>query len=186
MNAHHPASPRPKPALAYLGGRDPQTPVSVLMVCMGNICRSPTAHGVLAQRVADAGLAAAVQVDSAGTHGYHVGAPPDARSQAHALRRGFDLSTQQARRLTAADFRDFDLVLVMDGANEDAARAICPPAHRHKLMRLTDFCTRHAANEVPDPYYGGDTGFEQVLDLVEDACDGLMAQLRALRPGAAG
>ena len=90
------------------------------------------------------------------------------------------------RRLTAADFRDFDLVLVMDGANEDAARAICPPAHRHKLMRLTDFCTRHAANEVPDPYYGGDTGFEQVLDLVEDACDGLMAQLRALRPGAAG
>lgn len=186
MTERQAASSAATAALTHLSARDRQAPLAVLMVCMGNICRSPTAHGVLAQRVEDAGLAGAVQVDSAGTHGYHIGAPPDARSQAHALRRGYDLSTQRARRLSAADFGTFDLVLVMDGANEQAARAVCPPAQRHKLMRLTDFCTRHAASEVPDPYYGGDAGFEQVLDLVEDACDGLLAQLRALRPGAVG
>ncbi|QTD47452.1 low molecular weight protein-tyrosine-phosphatase [Ottowia testudinis] len=151
------------------------------MVCMGNICRSPTAHGVLEQRVADAGLADRIQVDSAGTHGYHVGRPPDERAQAHALRRGFDLSHQRARQLTRQDVADFDLVLVMDDANEQAARALCPPGQRHKLRRLTDFCTRHAASEVPDPYYGGEAGFEHVLDLVEDACDGVC---RALAPAA--
>ncbi len=147
------------------------------MVCMGNICRSPTAQGVLEKRAADAGLAARVQVDSAGTHDYHVGAPPDARAQAHAARRGVDLSAQRARQLTARDFADFDLILVMDDANERAARALCPPAARAKLRRLTDFCTRHTAQEVPDPYYGGEAGFERVLDLVEDACDGVLAGL---------
>ena len=156
--------------------------VRVLMVCMGNICRSPTAHGVLAQRVADAGLADRITVDSAGTHDYHVGRPPDERAQQHAARRGVDLSAQRARQLKAQDFDDFDLVLVMDDANQHAARALCPPGQRHKLRRLTDFCTRHRASEVPDPYYGGAAGFEAVLDLVEDACDGL---LLALRPGAA-
>ncbi len=154
----------------------------VLMVCTGNICRSPTAQGVLERLAADAGMAGRLQVDSAGTHGYHVGEPPDARSQAHALRRGVDLSAQRARQLTARDFDAFDLVLVMDDANQHAARALCPPGQRHKLRRLTDFCTRHRASEVPDPYYGGAAGFEAVLDLVEDACDGL---LLALRPGAA-
>ena len=156
--------------------------VRVLMVCMGNICRSPTAHGVLTQRVADAGLGDRIVVDSAGTHDYHVGRPPDERAQQHAARRGYDLSAQRARQLKAQDFDDFDLVLVMDDANEQAARALCPPGQRHKLRRLTDFCTRHRASEVPDPYYGGAAGFEAVLDLVEDACDGL---LLALRPGAA-
>ena len=156
--------------------------VRVLMVCMGNICRSPTAHGVLESLVADAGLADRITVDSAGTHDYHVGRPPDERAQAHALRRGVNLSAQRARQLTRRDFADFDRVLVMDEANESAARALCAPDQRPKLRRLTDFCTRHQANEVPDPYYGGDAGFEQVLDLVQDACDGL---LLALRPGAA-
>ena len=154
-----------------------QPPLRVLMVCMGNICRSSTAHGVLAQRVQAMGLQARVQVDSAGTHGYHAGEPPDARSQAHAARRGYDLSAQRARQLTAQDFHAFDLVLVMDAANERAARALCPLARRHVLHRLTDFCTRHRASEVPDPYYGGSNGFEHVLDLAEDACDGLLAQL---------
>jgi protein-tyrosine phosphatase len=149
----------------------------VLMVCMGNICRSPTAQGVLEQRARDAGRA--LRADSAGTHAYHVGEPPDERSQAHALRRGYDLSRQRARRLVARDFADFDLVLVMDAANERAAAALCPPAARHKLRRLTDYCTRHRAHEVPDPYYGGDAGFEQVLDLIEDACDGLLASLES-------
>ena len=157
--------------------------VRVLMVCMGNICRSPTAHGVLTQRVADAGLGDRIVVDSAGTHDYHVGRPPDERAQQHAARRGYDLSAQRARQLKAQDFDDFDLVLVMDDANEQAARALCPPAQRHRLRRLTDFCTRHRASEVPDPYYGGAAGFEAVLDLVEDACDGVLA---ALAPHCAG
>ena len=157
--------------------------VRVLMVCMGNICRSPTAHGVLAQRVADAGLGDRIVVDSAGTHDYHVGRPPDERAQQHAARRGYDLSAQRARQLTARDFDAFDLVLVMDDANQHAARALCPPGQRHKLRRLTDFCTRHRASEVPDPYYGGAAGFEAVLDLVEDACDGVLA---ALAPHGAG
>ena len=157
--------------------------VRVLMVCMGNICRSPTAHGVLTQRVADAGLGDRIVVDSAGTHDYHVGRPPDERAQQHAARRGYDLSAQRARQLKAQDFDDFDLVLVMDDANQHAARALCPPGQRHKLRRLTDFCTRHRASEVPDPYYGGAAGFEAVLDLVEDACDGVLA---ALAPHGAG
>ena len=156
--------------------------VRVLMVCMGNICRSPTAQGVLQKAVADAGLGARITVDSAGTSDYHVGAPPDARAQAHAAARGIDLSSQRARQLSARDFDDFDLVLVMDAANERAARSLCPAAQRHKLMRLTDFCLRQRADEVPDPYFGGGAGFERVLDLVEDACDGL---LRALSPARA-
>ena len=157
--------------------------VRVLMVCMGNICRSPTAHGVLESRVADAGRADRITVDSAGTHDYHVGRPPDERAQQHAARRGYDLSAQRARQLKAQDFDDFDLVLVMDDATEQAARALCPPGQRHKLRRLTDFCTRHRASEVPDPYYGGAAGFEAVLDLVEDACAGVLA---ALAPHGAG
>ena len=170
-----PSAERPRPA--------PGAPVRVLMVCMGNICRSPTAHGVLTQRVADAGLGDRIVVDSAGTHDYHVGRPPDERAQQHAARRGVDLSAQRARQLTARDFDAFDLVLVMDDANEQAARALCPPAQRHRLRRLTDFCTRHRASDVPDPYDGGEAGFEAVLDLVEDACAGLLRTLIATRPG---
>ena len=170
-----PSAERPRPA--------PGAPVRVLMVCMGNICRSPTAHGVLAQRVADAGLADRITVDSAGTHDYHVGRPPDERAQQHAARRGYDLSAQRARKLSRQDFDDFDWVLVMDAANERAARTLCPPEHAHKLRRLTDFCTRHRASDVPDPYDGGEAGFEAVLDLVEDACAGLLRTLIATRPG---
>jgi protein-tyrosine phosphatase len=156
-----------------------RTPMRLLMVCMGNICRSPTAHGVLQKMAADAGLAQRVQVDSAGTHGdYHAGQPPDARAQQHAARRGYDLGSLRARQLTRGDFADFDLVLVMDDANQHAARALCPPAQVHKLHRLTDFCIRTRAHEVPDPYYGGADGFEHVLDLVEDACAGLLVAVR--------
>ena len=152
-------------------------PWRVLMVCMGNICRSPTAQGVLEKMAADAGWQARIVVDSAGTHGDHLGAPPDARAQQHAARRGYDLSGQRARRLRRQDFDDFDAVLVMDAANERAARALRPADARARLHRLTDYCTRHSAHEVPDPYYGGEAGFEKVLDLVEDACDGLLARL---------
>ena len=169
------AEPAPEPA--------PPAPTRVLMVCMGNICRSPTAHGVLEKLVADAGWADRIAVDSAGTHGYHVGEPPDERAQRHAARRGYDLSAQRARELRRDDFARFDLVLVMDAANERAARTLCPPEHAHKLRRLTDFCTHHRASDVPDPYDGGEAGFEAVLDLVEDACAGLLRTLIATRPG---
>ena len=136
----------------------------VLFVCMGNICRSPTAHGVFEAKVAEAGLADRVQVDSAGTHSYHVGAPPDARSQKHALQRGYDLSTQRARQLTAQDFEVFDLVLVMDWENFVLAERLCPPAHAKKLRRFAEFFQQHDSPVVPDPYQGGAKGFEEVLD----------------------
>ena len=144
------------------------------MVCTGNICRSPTAHGVFEKMVADAGLQHRISVDSAGTHGYHVGEAPDRRSQQHASHRGYDLSGQRARQLTAQDFEDFDLVLVMDAANETAARRIASSSQQQRMKRLTDYCQRFDDQEVPDPYYGGERGFEHVLDLVEDACKGLL------------
>jgi protein-tyrosine phosphatase len=154
----------------------PQPPARyrVLFVCMGNICRSPTAHGVFEAMVATAGLADRVQVDSAGTHSYHVGAPPDARSQQHALKRGYDLSRQSARQLTRQDFEDFDLVLVMDWDNLALAQARCPPEQQRKLRRLAEFFQHHDSPVVPDPYQGGTRGFEHVLDLVEDGCAGLL------------
>ena len=177
----HPHPPLPPTLLER--ARTPGSPsVDLLMVCMGNICRSPTAEGVLRALVQRAGLQRRITVDSAGTHGFHVGVAPDKRSQQHAARRGYDLSRLRARQLTARDFERFDLVLVMDEANEQAALALCPPAHAGRVPRLTQFCLRHQANAVPDPYYGGAQGFEQVLDLVEDACAGLLAALQARQP----
>ena len=160
--------------------QDPHAePVRVLMACMGNICRSPTAQAVLEKMVRDAGWAERIEVDSAGTHGWHIDSPPDERAQEHAQRRGYDLSPQRARQLQRCDFDAFDLVLVMDAANESHARPLCPPGQHHRLRRLTDFCTTVPAREVPDPYYGGAAGFEQVLDIVEDACRGLLAVLES-------
>ena len=165
---------RATPDLSHLDGV-PQ--VRVLMVCMGNICRSPTAQGVLEKQVEGSDLQERVSVDSAGTHGYHVGAPPDERAQRHAARRGIDLTAQRARQLVARDFDEFDLVLVMDLPNEQSAHALCPAQQRHKIHRLTDFCSVDGVHEVPDPYYGGASGFEGVLDLVENACTGLLGAL---------
>lgn len=151
---------------------------SLLFVCMGNICRSPTAHGVMRHKVHALGLQPWIAVDSAGTHNYHPGSPPDARSQVHAAQRGYTLADLRARQVRAADFEVHDLILAMDADNLDLLHAQCPPQHQHKLQRLTAFCLRHESLVVPDPYYGGAQGFEQVLDLVEDACDGLIAHLR--------
>ena len=148
----------------------------ILFFCMGNICRSPTAEGVMRAKLVAAGLD--VDVDSAGTHGYHVGAPPDERSQAHAARRGYDLSPLRARRLVAEDFERFDLVLGMDDDNLAHAARLCPPAQRHRLKLLMSYAPQAGNPYVPDPYYGGEAGFEDVLDLVEAACDGLIAALR--------
>ncbi len=150
------------------------TTYSILFVCMGNICRSPTAHGVFRQMVIDHGLTEWVKVDSAGTHNYHPGCPPDERSQKHAAKRGYDLSDLRARQIQDADFDRHDLILVMDMDNLALVQEECPQAHQHKVRRLTEFCLQNNSAVVPDPYYGGKTGFEDVLDLVEDACEGLV------------
>ncbi|WP_334153954.1 low molecular weight protein-tyrosine-phosphatase [Tepidimonas sp.] len=146
----------------------------VVFFCMGNICRSPTAHGVFRHRLQARGLHHRVAVSSAGTHAYHVGQAPDSRSQHHARLRGYDLADLRARQLAAIDFEHADLLLAMDWDNLALAEAMCPPPHRRKLRRLTEFCRHHVSPVVPDPYYGGADGFEHVLDLVEDACDGLL------------
>jgi protein-tyrosine phosphatase len=158
----------------------PEPPViQILMVCMGNICRSPTAQAVLRAKVAQAGLTHQVLVDSAGTHNYHPGSPPDERSQAHALRRGLNLSGLRARQIHPDDYADFDLILAMDWDNLALLQVDCPPQHAVKLKLLMEFADPSAAlgAVVPDPYYGGAGGFEQVLGLTEAACDGLVQHL---------
>ncbi len=150
----------------------------VLFVCMGNICRSPTAQGVFRKLIADAGLESAVVVESAGTHAYHVGEPPDARAQQAAKRRGYEIGDLQARQITQEDFRNFDLILAMDWENLALLQQQCPRAHKHKLHLLMRFAGEHDAATVPDPYYGGPEGFNTVLDYVEDACQGLIEVVR--------
>jgi protein-tyrosine phosphatase len=141
---------------------------------MGNICRSPTAHGVMRTLLATEGLAPQVRVDSAGTHSYHLGHAPDARAQAAAQARGIDISDLRSRLMTEADCAQHDLILVMDWDNLALAQAMCPEAHAHKIRRLTEFCLSRQDTVVPDPYYGGPQGFDDVLDLVQDACQGLL------------
>jgi protein-tyrosine phosphatase len=149
------------------------------MVCTGNICRSPTAEGVLRHRVRAAGLDGQVHIDSAGTHDYHVGSPPDERSCHHASLRGYDLSDQRARQVQPADFGRFDLILAMDNGHMQLLEEDCPPQHRHKLRRMMDFAPAGLADEVADPYYGGKLGFETVLDHIEAACDGVLRHIQS-------
>jgi protein-tyrosine phosphatase len=148
------------------------------MVCMGNICRSPTAEAVLRHRVLHLGLQDSVTVDSAGTHAWHTQNPPDERSIAHAARRGYDLTGLRARRIDAGDFDRFDLLVAMDEDNLAHLRAAAPAAHQPKLKLLMEFAPHLRMRAVPDPYYGGPAGFERVLDLIEAACDGLAHHLR--------
>ena len=153
--------------------------VSVLFICTGNICRSPTAQGVFEHRVTAAGLRGKIFVDSAGTHGFHVGRQPDERAQRAALRRGIDLSRQRSRRIVAEDFTSFDYLIGMDHDNMRALHAACPQAYSDKLALLMAFVAAADVEEVPDPYYGGSRGFEQVLDLVEQAADALLDHVRS-------
>lgn len=158
-------------------------PIRVLMVCMGNICRSPTAEQVLRSKLQAAGLALEVEVDSAGTHAHwHDGEPPDDRSQRHAARRGYDLSALRARMVRDDDFQRFDLMLAMDWDNLALLEDRRPAGARVRLQRLSEYACRIDQQVVPDPYHGGAGGFERVLDLVEDACDGLVAVLRQQVP----
>ncbi len=150
----------------------------VLFVCMGNICRSPTAHGVFLKIIKDQLLNnIMIEVDSAGTHAYHVGEQPDPRSQSAALRRGVDLSSLRARKVNERDFECFDYVLAMDYENYSNLERICPAGFEHRLRLFLDFASEFEEKEVPDPYYGGDKGFEHVLDLVEDASRGLLKEI---------
>ena len=150
---------------------------SILFVCMGNICRSPTAEGVFRARAERAGLADTLHIDSAGTHAYHVGHHPDPRSTDMAARRGYDLSTQRARQVQAGDFTSFDRIYAMDHDNLVRLKAACPPEHQHKLGLFMQLATNKASDVVPDPYYGDGSGFDLVLDYIEDASDGLLADL---------
>ncbi|WP_342116214.1 low molecular weight protein-tyrosine-phosphatase [Pseudoduganella sp. OTU4001] len=153
-----------------------KTRTAILFVCMGNICRSPTAEGVFRARAEAAGLD--LEIDSAGTHAYHIGNAPDARSTRHAAARGYDLSCQRARKFTSEDFERFDYVLAMDHENLEILLRACPPQHLHKVRLFMEFATHYGSDIVPDPYYGGPNGFDMVLDYVEDAADGLLAALR--------
>lgn len=152
--------------------------ISVLFVCMGNICRSPTAEGVFRSKLHQSGREAEIRIDSAGTHGYHIGKPPDDRAQQAALGRGYDLSAQRARQVCAADFVEFDYILAMDQDNLAGLLLACPAEYRHKVRLYLDFSQRFSHQEVPDPYYGGHQGFDRVLDMVEDAADGLLDHLQ--------
>jgi protein-tyrosine phosphatase len=162
-----------------LFSRRPPPRLSVLMVCMGNICRSPSAEGVLRARLEREGLGEQVFVDSAGTIGFHRGSPPDPRAVAHAAKRGIDISKLRAREVARDDFERFDLLLAMDADNLDVLRTRCPPKHHDRLRLLMSFANDgNEAGEVPDPYYGPPAGFDHVLDLIEAAVDGVVAELR--------
>ena len=152
--------------------------VSVLFVCTGNICRSPTAEGVFRKVVSDAELDADILVDSAGTHAYHVNEPPDRRARAAAERRGFPLDNIRARRVSDDDYDRFDYILAMDEDNLLILEEGAPEHQRYKIRLFLEFAGGNRAMEVPDPYYGGAAGFERVLDLVEEASVGLLETLR--------
>jgi len=152
--------------------------MKVLLVCMGNICRSPSAEGVLRHYLELGGLAKRVTVDSAGTYGYHEGAPPDPRAQKAAIRRGIDIGRLRARAVEPEDFERFDMILAMDRDNLEDLHRACPPHRQDRLGLFMRYSSRHAGADVPDPYYGGPDGFERVLDLLEDAARGLTEELR--------
>lgn len=152
--------------------------IRVLFCCMGNICRSPTAHGVFRKMVQDEGLEHRIEIDSAGTHAYHVGNPPDQRSQETARGRGFDLSDLRARQVNEDDYERFDYILAMDDDNFSILSQQSPPEYRDRVQLFLEFAPERGVREVPDPYYGGARGFEHVFDLVDAASRGLLADIK--------
>lgn len=152
--------------------------IRVLFVCMGNICRSPTAQGVFEALLEREGLADRIEVDSAGTHAYHVGEPPDPRAQEAARNRGVELAHQRARRVAESDFLEFHYVVAMDQSNLEDLRALCHPDYEERLHLFMSFAPDYRETDVPDPYYGGRQGFERVLDMIEQAAAGLLEDIR--------
>ncbi len=152
--------------------------IKVLFVCMGNICRSPTAEGVFTKLVNEKQIEQHFIIDSAGTHAYHVGEPPDLRAQQAATERDIHLNHLRARKVVMGDFEDFDFLLAMDDDNYFALTNACPAHHKHKIQYFLDYAPHLEQREVPDPYYGGKYGFEQVLDMVEAASLGFLTSLQ--------
>ena len=160
--------------------------IRILFVCMGNICRSPTAEGVFRQKLRESGLEGKVDVASAGTHGYHIGEAPDQRTQRAAAQRGYDLSNIRARKIAPQDLDYFDMILAMDRNSLETLRLMCPAEYTGRLGLFMDCSNNFEDDEVPDPYYGLGQGFDLVLDMVEDATAGLIATIRQrLIPAAA-
>jgi protein-tyrosine phosphatase len=149
----------------------------ILFVCYGNICRSPSAHGIFEQMVKRARLEHRIAVDSAGTNNLHAGEPPDARSQHHANVRGYDISHLRARAITNSDFERFDVVLTMDEGNKEDCRKMCATTYLSKIKLLTTYCSIPGVNSVPDPYFGEQKHFEHVLDVIENSCERLLLSL---------
>jgi protein-tyrosine phosphatase len=154
----------------------------ILFVCMGNICRSPTAEGVLRRLVEERAPQSGLEIDSAGTHAYHVGEPPDERAIAAAARRGIDLRRLRARQVQPTDFERFDLIVAMDRLNRETLLSSCPEPYRSRIRLFMEFAGDSELEDVPDPYYGGPLGFEQVLDLAEEAAAGLLDELMQQLP----
>jgi protein-tyrosine phosphatase len=152
--------------------------ISVLFCCMGNICRSPTAQGVFHRQVVAQGLQDRIRIDSAGTHGYHIGHPPDPRSQAAAAARGYELGHLRARQVALQDFADFDYILAMDKDNLATLQCVAPEEYRSRPELFMMYGVRRSLIEVPDPYFGGPEGFELVLDMAEEACAGLLLTIK--------
>ena len=149
----------------------------ILFVCLGNICRSPTAHGIMEKIVADNNLQHKIIIDSAGTSAWHVGSKPDERATKAAAKRGYNLSTQQSRRVEFEDFYEFDFILAADKSNLSDLKELAPQEAHHKIQLILEYGSS-AEKEVPDPYYGGENGFEHVLNLLEDACQNLLKRLK--------
>ncbi len=153
--------------------------MKVLFVCLGNICRSPTAEAVFSKLAVERGLMCQLEVDSAGTNGFHIGQSPDPRSIKYAAKRGIDLTPLRGRQIERADFERFDVVIAMDNENVRHLTALCPESMRGKISLLLAYADRCNYREVPDPYHGGEREFELVLDLIESGCRGLLDQLVA-------
>jgi len=152
--------------------------IKVLFVCMGNICRSPTAEGVFAKLIKEQDLEAYFVIDSAGTHAYHIGEPPDLRAQHAALERDVEINHLRARKVIMADFEDFDYLLAMDDDNYAVLMEASPEEYKDKISYFLDYAPHLKTREVPDPYYGGKYGFERVLDLIEVASEGFLSNLQ--------
>ncbi len=154
------------------------TIISVMFVCTGNICRSPSAHGVFRDLVEKESLSKHFIIESSGTQSYHAGEPPDSRSSQVALQRGYDLSDLRAQQLKSSDFETFDYLLAMDEGHYRNMMASCPSKHHEKVMMFLQFAPEFKEIDVPDPYYGGEHGFDHVLDLVESACKGILQHVK--------
>ena len=152
--------------------------IKVLFVCMGNICRSPTAEGVFAKLIKEQDLEEYFVIDSAGTHAYHIGKPPDLRAQHAALERDVEINHLRARKVIMADFEDFDYLLAMDDDNYAVLMEASPEEYKDKISYFLDYAPHLKTREVPDPYYGGKYGFERVLDLIEAASEGFLSKLQ--------